>query len=271
MPFVSGKLGITTLGVIVGMPSPSSGLGKRLIVLALLTGTWLFLRQQVQKPSAVEPLAAGVTSAPIQLAGLPDFLEIGVANQLLVLNVLAQNDRQWQPRLAVNHQGLQEYTYRQRPGAPELSLQDIQALLRSPPDYASDVASIKNLLAALDRYGVTVVIAEPNRLGASGEWNPRRGEMRISHSVVARGTQAFRRVLNHEAIHTAQSCAGGSIRSFPKPLGLSRRIDRQALRHLDGKVYVGLSSIGRRLEEEAYANQDDPEIGALLLRVHCRR
>ncbi|GIR24509.1 MAG: hypothetical protein CM15mP39_03200 [Synechococcus sp.] len=128
-----------------------------------------------------------------------------------------------------------------------MSLQDIQDLLRSPQDYSSDVASIKTLLAALDQFDVTVVIAEPNRLGASGEWNPRRGEMRISHSVVARGTQAFRRVLNHEAIHTAQSCAGGSIRSFPKPLGLSRRIDRQALRHLDGKVYVGLSSIGRRL------------------------
>ncbi|QNI98764.1 hypothetical protein SynRS9902_02902 [Synechococcus sp. RS9902] len=87
------------------MPSPSSGLGQRLIVLALLTGTWLVLRQQVQKPPTVEPLAAGVASAPIQLAGLPDFLEIGVANQRLVLDVLAQNDRQWQPRLVVNDQG----------------------------------------------------------------------------------------------------------------------------------------------------------------------
>ena len=69
----------------------------------------------------------------------------------------------------MNDKGRQEYTYRQRPGAPELSLQDIQALLRSPPDYASDVASIKNLLAALDLNGVTVVSAEPNRLGASSE------------------------------------------------------------------------------------------------------
>ena len=170
----------------------------------------------------------------------------------------------------VNDKGRREYTYRQRPGAPELSLQDIQALLRSPPDYASDVASIKNLLAALDRNGVTVVIAEPNRLGASGEWNPRGGEIRISHSVVGRGTQAFRRVLDHEAIHTAQSCAGGSIRSFPKPLGLSRRIDRQAFRHLEGQVYAGLRSSDRRREGEFYANQDDQEIGALLLRVHCR-
>ena len=238
--------------------------------MALLTGTLLVLRQQFQKPPTVEPLAAGVTSAPIQLAGLPDFLEIGLANQRLVLDVLYQNDRQWQPRLVVNHQGLQEYTYRQRPGAPELSLKDIQALLRSPPDYTSDVESIKNLLSALDRYGVTVVIAEPNRIGASGEWNPRRGEMRISHLVVKRGTQAFRRVLNHEAIHTAQSCAGGSIRSRPKPLGLSRRLDKTAIRHLQSEIYADLTSIDRRLEEEAYANQEDPEIGALLLKVHCR-
>ena len=254
----------------MGIPSSSSGLGKRLIVLALLTGTWFVLRQQFQKPPTVEPRSAGVASAPIQLAGLPDFLEIGVANQRLVLDVLAQNDRQWQPRLVVNHQGLQEYTYRQRPGAPELSLKDIQALLRSPPDYTSDVESIKNLLSALDRYGVTVVIAEPNRIGASGEWNPRRGEMRISHLVVKRGTQAFRRVLNHEAIHTAQSCAGGSIRSRPKPLGLSRRLDKTAIRHLQSEIYADLRSIDRRLEEEAYANQEDPEIGALLLKVHCR-
>ena len=254
----------------MGIPSSSSGLGKRLIVLALLTGTWFVLRQQFQKPPTVEPLSAGVASAPIQLAGLPDFLEIGVANQRLVLDVLAQNDRQWQPRLVVNHQGLQEYTYRQRPGAPELSLKDIQALLRSPPDYTSDVESIKNLLSALDHHGVTVVIAEPNQIGASGEWNPRRGEMRISHSVVKRGTQAFRRVLNHEAIHTAQSCAGGSIRSRPKPLGLSRRLDKTAIRHLQSEIYADLTSIDRRLEEEAYANQEDPEIGALLLKVHCR-
>ena len=254
----------------MGIPSSLSGLGKRLIVLALLTGTWFVLRQQFQKPPTMEPLSAGVASAPIQLAGLPDFLEIGVANQRLVLDVLYQNDRQWQPRLVVNHQGLQEYTYRQRPGAPELSLKDIQALLRSPPDYTSDVESIKNLLSALDRYGVTVVIAEPNRIGASGEWNPRRGEMRISHLVVKRGTQAFRRVLNHEAIHTAQSCAGGSIRSRPKPLGLSRRLDKTAIRHLQSEIYADLTSIDRRLEEEAYANQEDPEIGALLLKVHCR-
>ena len=121
----------------MGIPSSLSGLGKRLIVLALLTGTWFGLRQQFQKPPTVEPLSAGGTSAPIQLVGLPDFLEIGVANQSLVLEVLAQNDRQWQPRLVVNADGRRKYTYQLRPGSPQLSLAEIQALLRSPPDYTS--------------------------------------------------------------------------------------------------------------------------------------
>ena len=142
--------------------------------------------------------------------------------------------------------------------------------MRSPPDYSKDAESITTLLTALNRYGVTVVIAEPNRAGASGEWNPRRGELRISHSVVSQGTRSFRRVLNHEAIHVAQSCFGGSIRSRPRALGLSRGIDTQAMLHLNGPVYAGITSSHRLLEEEAYANQDELMLGALLLDVHCR-
>ena len=115
-----------------------------------------------------------------------------------------------------------------------------------------------------------MVIAEPNRVGASGEWNPRRGELRISHSVVNSGTQSFRRVLNHEAIHVAQSCNGGSIRSRPRALGLSRRLDEQAMLQLNTPVYVGIKSSDRRLEEEAYATQDALQIGSVLLEVHCR-
>ena len=57
------------------MPSPLPGLGKRLIFLALLAGTWLVLRQHFLKQTTVEPLATGVTSAPFQLTSLPDFLD----------------------------------------------------------------------------------------------------------------------------------------------------------------------------------------------------
>ena len=252
------------------MPSPPRELRRRFIALALLTGLWLVLRQLLQQPSPQNPPTSGVASGPLLLAQLPDYLEIGVANQRRVLEVLAQNDRQWQPRLVVHDDGRREYTYRLPKGAPELSFPEIKALLRSPPDYSDDAESITTLLTALNRYGVTVVIAEPNRAGASGEWNPRRGELRIGHSVVSQGTRSFRRVLNHEAIHVAQSCFGGSIRSRPRALGLSRGIDTQAMLHLNGPVYAGITSSHRLLEEEAYANQDELMLGALLLDVHCR-
>lgn len=246
------------------------GLHRRLIALALLGGAWFVVRQQLQRTAAQNPLPSGATSAQIQSARLPDALEISVTNQRQVLEVLAQNDRQWQPRLVVRDDGRREYTYRLPKDVPELSLSKIQALLRSPPDYSKDAESITTLLTAFNRYGVTVVIAEPNVSGASGEWNPRRGELRISHSVVSKGTRSFRRVLNHEAIHVAQSCFGGSIRSRPRALGLSRGIDTQAMLHLNGPVYAGITSSHRLLEEEAYANQDELMLGALLLDVHCR-
>ena len=254
----------------MGMPNPPRELCRRFIALALLTGLWLVLRQLLQQPSPRNSPSSGVAPGPLRVAQLPDYLEIGVANQRRVLEVLAQNDRRRLPRLVIHDDGRREYTYRLPKGAPELSLPEIKALLRSPPDYSNDAESITTLLSALGRYGVTVVIAEPNRFGASGEWNPRRGELRISPFVVNRGTQSFRRVLNHEAIHVAQSCNGGSIRSRPRALGLSRRLDEQAMLQLNGPVYAGIKSSDRLLEEEAYANQDDLQIGSLLLDVHCR-
>ena len=42
------------------------------------------------------------------------------------------------------------------------------------------------------------------------------------------------------------------------------------MRHLDGPAYAGITSRERWLEEEAYANQDNLQIGAVLLDVHCR-
>ncbi|GIS14278.1 MAG: hypothetical protein CM15mP116_08610 [Synechococcus sp.] len=92
-------------------------------------------------------------------------MEIGVANQRRLLEVLAQNDPQWQPRLVVHDDGRREYTYRLPKGAPELSLPEIKALLRSPPDY-STMLNRSRLFDCVESLRVTVVITEPNRAGA---------------------------------------------------------------------------------------------------------
>jgi hypothetical protein len=88
--------------------------------------------------------------------------------------------------------------------------------------------------------------------------------------VVAKGTVDFARVLNHEAIHVAQSCAAGGLRAVPRQLGLSQAVAPEFKVHLDDPLYAGVSDGERALEREAYANQGQLEMGATLVRTHCR-
>jgi hypothetical protein len=88
--------------------------------------------------------------------------------------------------------------------------------------------------------------------------------------VPAKGSREFARVLNHEAIHVAQSCRGGSLRSRPLPLGLPQQLDAASQRHLADPIYAKASARERTLEAEAYANQDRLSLGLQLLQVHCR-
>ena len=188
----------------------------------------------------------------------------------MVLAALRQNDQQWLPRLERMPNGQARYTYKRRTGEPAKTLDQLKAMANNPPSYNQERRAIEQLLYELNRSGATVVIAQPKKEGAAGEWNPRRGEMRITQNVVGKGTVEFAKVLNHEAIHTAQSCVGGSIRSQPKPLGISREISRQAMKQLNKSVYAEIRTQQRILEEEAYANQDTLGIGRELLMEHCR-
>jgi hypothetical protein len=54
------------------------------------------------------------------------------------------------------------------------------------------------------------------------------------------------------------------------PLGLPRRLSREAAALLALPLYGRISSRTRRLEEEAFANQEDLSIGRVLLDRHCR-
>ena len=88
-------------------------------------------------------------------------------------------------------------------------------------------------------------------------------------------------MLNHEAIHVAQSCAAGGVGANPQPLGLALASSdavaagrdstaRQIVAHpLDDPVYADLSPRERRMEQEAYSLQNRVGIGTALLRIHC--
>jgi hypothetical protein len=88
--------------------------------------------------------------------------------------------------------------------------------------------------------------------------------------VPAKGSREFALVLNHEAIHVAQSCRRGLLQLHPQPLGLSRAVDAEARRYLSDPLYAKASPRELALEEEAYANQHRLDLGAQLVQTHCR-
>ena len=244
-------------------------ISSAIVLLVLASAVMVVRGQRNQAPPSIPP-AAIAPSIPLKVARLPENLELGPSNQTMVLAALRQNDQQWLPRLERMPNGKARYTYKRRTGEPAKTLDQLKAMANNPPSYNQERRAIEQLLYELNRSGATVVIAQPKKEGAAGEWNPRRGEMRITQNVVGKGTVEFAKVLNHEAIHTAQSCVGGSIRSQPKPLGISREISRQAMKQLNKSVYAEIRTQQRILEEEAYANQDTLGIGRELLMEHCR-
>jgi hypothetical protein len=179
-------------------------------------------------------------------------------------------DRHWQPRAEPIPGGGTRYIYKRRAGDPALSIAQIKALMLIPPSFAEERRAIDLLLQQLRRVGARVVLGPPRKHGAAGEWEPRRSVLRIRPDVPAKGSREFVRVLNHEAIHVAQSCRRGGLNARPMTLGLSRAVDARAKRNLASPVYANVTSLERGLEEEAYANQDNLSLGWQLLKAHCR-
>jgi hypothetical protein len=93
--------------------------------------------------------------------------------------------------------------------------------------------------------------------------------VRIRADVPSAGSRLFALVLNHEAIHVAQSCQGGGVRRPPVPLGLSRSLGRQERKLLADPAYRLASPHVLHLEQEAFANQADLSVGRSLLSARC--
>lgn len=201
---------------------------------------------------------------------------------------LVQADRAWIPRAEPLPEGGTRYIYRRRPGDPELTLPEIRALIARPPSHAQERQAIVSLLTILERVGAGVGLLEPIKIGAAAEWDPQARTLRIRPDVPDQGSLELARVLNHEAIHVAQSCAAGGVGANPRPLGLfsdghpragtpAARVadgwkgssDPAVLRQLQDPVYANLSPVERRMEQEAYALQERLDLGVKLLRIHC--
>ena len=234
-------------------------------VIAALAATALPLLLQQRSPL---PLAEAIVNrlwgraykGPAGLVGL---------QESALLEQLAKADQKWLPSAELLANGAIRYTYRRRAGEPALSIGQLRALLASPPGYRAERQAIVNLLAALKSVGIRVVVTAPRRPAAVGEWDPLLRTIYIQPQVVARGSVGFAQVLNHEAIHGAQSCRGGPWPLAAKPLGLATTMPASLAAVLQEPLYRQASALERQLEREAYANQALLHLGPELLRRYC--
>lgn len=215
-------------------------------------------------------LAAGQRSAirPVPQASASERVLMASAEAEL-LQQLAVADQQWRPQAQPLPGGGTRYVYRKRPGDPDLTIDQIRALMAYPPTFAWERRVIQDLWRRLAELGISLRLSQPRKPGAAGEWDPSQRTLRIKPTVISKGSSEFARVLNHEAIHVAQSCAAGGPQASPRLLGLSQRLPRHLQTVLQEPTYAAAGERERRLEREAYANQDQLELGLSLLNLHC--
>jgi hypothetical protein len=187
-----------------------------------------------------------------------------------LLERLSEGDRRWDPSVEYLPDGGSRYLYRRRPGEPVPTLAQLRNRMEFPPTYSAERQALIRLLRTLQGAGVQLELTQPHKPGAAAEWDASHRTLRIAPSVPDKGTVDFARVLNHEAIHVAQSCRGGGLRSAPRPLGIDQRLSPMEAAELDSPTYAEAGPQERSLEAEAYANQDQLGIGEALVRRHCR-
>ncbi len=202
-------------------------------------------------------------------AGFSAAAGLSLAVEATLLQQLAIADRQWLPRAEILPNGVTRYHYRRRAGEPKLSVAELRALIANPPSFRAERLAIGELMTVLAAAGVRLELTKPRKPGAAGEWDPSSRTLRIQPRVVGKGSLEFARVLNHEAIHVAQSCRNRGLRSSPRPLGLPAQVPGHLAAVLEEPIYRMASEHVRKLEREAYANQERLGLGARLVRQHC--
>jgi len=238
------------------LPAPVASAGSGATLAALEDGS-LQLSELWLARRPAPPRSGDVVVASTDLSGL--------------LGQLKLADQGWRPRAIPLPGGGVRYLYKRRADDPLLTVAQIKDRLLNPPVFALERQAIASLIPALERVGVLVVLGPPIKRGAAAEWDPAARTIRIQPAVVSNGSAEFARVLNHEAIHVAQSCLRGGLAAQPKLLGLSTQLDAQGQRHLGDPVYARASALERALETEAYANQHRLELAIALLASECRQ
>lgn len=183
---------------------------------------------------------------------------------------LNKGDDMHRPKLKVNHLGQISYQYYRKQGEPAKSQKELDEMVKNGKNFANIQEKIAQLLTILAEHNVLVVIGEPNISGASGEWDPSRQTIRIKPSSLSKGSEVFLRILNHEAIHVAQSCRNGGINYKPKALDVELSPTKVFEQQLNSDIYSQIGDKTRRLESEAYSYEYSSKAARFYLSKYCK-
>lgn len=230
-------------------------------------GMTLLTIPDLLKHGFFDPILNGITEnrllRNLQESLPPQEAEARISNHFDTNDLLSQletADLEWQPKEEILEDGSTRYLYKRREGEPDLSVAELKTLVEQPPTFLKERKAILQLLQVLKKAGAKVVIAPTLKQGAAAEWDHSVGLLRIQPKMPQKGSVDFLKVLSHEAIHVAQSCKAGSLKSRPQALGIAVANKEDLLRKLRDPVYATASHWEIQLEMEAYAMQDDSSV-----------
>ena len=196
-------------------------------------------------------------------------ININDSNIDFILRLLKKADKRNAPKMIINPNSSKSIIYKKSNFEKELSQKELIYLIKNPRNFDQELNFIEEALKFLNKLGISVFLLEFNNEKGSAYWLPEKQIIKIDSKTLNAGTLTFAKILNHEMIHVAQSCKGGSINSFPKLIGLNEKLNQEKNYLLSSEVYKNLPKSQISLEKEAYSYQDNLSAGKYLINKIC--
>ena len=186
-----------------------------------------------------------------------------------ILRLLKRADKRNAPKIVINKDRSKSIIYKKNNYQKTLSQKELLYLIKNPESYLYEEKFIKETLNVLNNFGISLILSDFQNEKGSAYWVPKNKLIKIDKKAINSGSLTFARIINHEMIHIAQSCKGGSINSIPELIGIKERMNEEKHILLKSKVYKNLSKYEISLEKEAYSYQDNLLAGKYLINKFC--
>lgn len=186
-----------------------------------------------------------------------------------LLKLLQKADKRNSPKILINPDRSKSITYKKNNFERALSQKELLYLIKNPKSYLQEQKFIKESLNFINNLGLSIVLREFQKEQGTAYWVPNNKLIKIDKNAIEAGSLTFARILNHEMIHIAQSCKGGSISSLPELIGVNEKMNKEKETLLSSNVYKNLSKYEISLEKEAYSYQDNLSAGRYLITKFC--